>query len=456
MALNTRKNKLLMGGFVLFLVLSLPATIYLSQQQQDTRSKASASTTLYLTPSTTANTPTQKGVGETASFDVMINPGTNLPSVIKLELKYDTSKLQATNASFVPNTTAFPQTLEGPLVINGSVFVTLSIGSDTTKAIQNITKVGTVTFTTQATTTTPTQISIGSKSQVLSVANTDQATENVLSTTSPAFISITGPTTATPTAATSATATPTPEASLTPSPTAQPTPTKTPTPTPTVVTATTAPTITTDISPSTSPTIVAFSPTPTTLPTATPTLGPDQTSLALNVLLHGIGNSGDNANPGSFSLSNKTPGHPNRDVAILIYDTHNDLAASVAGEIAYDETKGAFVGSVILPANFVQGQYLVKVKTPTNLRSLAAGIQNLTPKTTNTLPVIALTAGDTNNDNKLNILDYNTIVGCYSDLQAAASCTDASKVLSDINDDGAVNQLDYNLFLREIIVQNGD
>ena len=61
-----------------------------------------------------------------------------------------------------------------------------------------------------------------------------------------------------------------------------------------------------------------------------------------------------------------------------------------------------------------------------------------------------------NNDNKLDILDYNTLIGCYSDLAAATSCNYTQKTASDLNDDGTVNQFDYNLFLRETAIQPGE
>ncbi len=72
------------------------------------------------------------------------------------------------------------------------------------------------------------------------------------------------------------------------------------------------------------------------------------------------------------------------------------------------------------------------------------------------MPTVTMVAGDVNGDNSLNILDYNLLVGCYSDLLPAISCTQATKVKTDLNDNGDVNQFDYNLFLREITVQTGN
>lgn len=70
--------------------------------------------------------------------------------------------------------------------------------------------------------------------------------------------------------------------------------------------------------------------------------------------------------------------------------------------------------------------------------------------TTNTMPNVTLVVGDTNNDNTLDILDYNMIYGCYSVDSPPRNCNATQKFQSDLNDDGNVNQYDYNLFLREL------
>lgn len=529
-----------MGAFLLFLAITLPVTLYLSQQRQSTQSQAGATTSLYLTPATTTSSPVSKTVGQTVSFDVMVNPGNNLPSVIKLEITYDPTKLQANGASsFVANSTAFPQVIEGPLVLNGSILATLSIGSDTTKAIATTTKVGTVTFTTKEATTTPTEIAISNRTQILSVATADQATENVLSTKNPAFVTIADSTiTPTPLPATATiNATPTNGTLVINNPTtvavavngggqafnaAQATVavsnnltvtnltngncnftyTQTPTAaTPTfagailgsssnsctVYTLTVRPnaggtgTITfsggsvkaytnnaeilsgvqngsyTITAPSSTPiATMTVQPTATPVLTLVPTVPTSGTRLSLTLFLHGIGNSGDNANPDNYNLSNKDPRHPVRNVTVELYNTANALAGSGIGTVSYNEATGNFTGVITLPDTIAQGQYLVKVKSPLHLKKLIPGIQTITVDANQTMAPITLVAGDTNNDNRLNIIDYNSIIGCYSDLQAAVACTDELKIQTDLNDDSAVNQIDYNLFLREITVQNGD
>jgi Mg-chelatase subunit ChlD len=220
------------------------------------------------------------------------------------------------------------------------------------------------------------------------------------------------------------TPTPKPTATPTPKPTSTPTPTLTPTPTP-------------------KPTAV---PTQTTVPNA---------AINMTVYLDGIGSRGDNTNPTASSLSNKNPQHQTIGAQTQIYTLNNNLIASGTGTLIYNATLGAFTGDVPISAGFPSGQYLVKVKTDYHLRKQVDGIQTITASNDNTITPVSLVAGDIDNNNVINILDYNILIGCYSDLTAAVSCTPAQQVASDLNDDGAVNQDDYNLFLRELSTQPG-
>lgn len=459
------KNKIFILVTLLALVLiGIPALVFLSQKKQDVRSNASASTTLEYTPNTNSSSPLQKTIGDNVSFDILLTPGNNQPSYVRLEITYDTSKLQATSSPFSVNTDAFPSTLEGPIVQNGKILISVSVGSDPSKAIKQITKVGTVNFSTISLTgTSPTQISYGPNTQILSVAAGDQANENVLSSTTPAYVSIVGIPTATPSP------TPTPKAcgglsqaccdinprcqanlQCIPDTTngvndtcqaiATPTPTTIPTPIPT-----------------NAPTQTPVPPTPTLLPpTPTPTSVSLATKISFTVFMHGIGNSGDNVSPNLFSLSNKNPLTKTRNAKVEILNASNALIATVTGNIVYDELSGNFKGTVDLGSQIPStGPYTVKFTSSTHLRRLVPGIQNLITGQTNTMESITLVTGDVNSDNVLNILDYNLLIGCYSDFAPAASCTTSNKLLTDLNDDGKVNQFDYNLFLRELTVQNG-
>ena len=222
-------KKLLLIGFGVILLIAIPLTIYLLQQQQETRSQAQAATTLTFMPPSTQIAPLQKKIDDIFSIDATVDPSTNIVSFVRLEIQYDPTKLATASAqgvdAFTPNTIAFPSILEGPIYEEGKVAVTLSVGSDPTKAIQTTTKIGTITFKALEATETPTQVTYTLNTQVLSIGSSDQASENVLSTKTPAVIQIAGD---------SDTPQPTPsetEPSLTP--TATPSPTLTPSPSPT-------------------------------------------------------------------------------------------------------------------------------------------------------------------------------------------------------------------------------
>jgi len=198
-------------------------------------------------------------------------------------------------------------------------------------------------------------------------------------------------------------------------------------------------------------------PTPTLLPTSTPvptnTPVPNSTKFNLTVLLHGIGNGGDNANP--TSKGNFQPLHPQRNLTLELYDANNTLVKSVSGSVAFNSTSGNFAGILDGGSTLSTGSYLVKVKGIPYLRKQIGGIITVTNGATVTLPQASLTTGDANNDNQLNILDYNLMLDCYSELELARDCTPAKLLITDFNDDGSVNQFDYNLFLRELSIQSG-
>jgi hypothetical protein len=214
-----------------------------------------------------------------------------------------------------------------------------------------------------------------------------------------------------------------------------------------------------EVYPSVSPTIPpTITPSPT-LPvaTATPvptvTVAPGSTAVSLNLLLHGIGKGGDSANPNSGG--NPSPRRTQRNVTVEVYNSQNQLILTKQGNVSFGAANGNFTGQVDLGTTIATGVYSVKVKTTQFLNTLVPGIQSLTQGTVNQLPATVLVNGDIDGNNTLNILDYNILMGCYSDFEPAKSCTAANKSLSDLDDDGDVNQYDYNLFLREITNRAG-
>jgi hypothetical protein len=405
---ENNKRKIFVGFFLLLLIISVPLTVLITRKTQETRSHASGSTSLLFTPASTASTPLQKNVGDIISVDLMVNPGTNLVTFVRFQISYDPTKLQPTDNPFTLNTTAFPIAVEGPVVGNGTIAESVSIGSDPTKAITTVTKIGTLNFKALAPTNgTATIASFTSLSQALSAGQTEQAGENVLSTTTPAYIVIGGNANTTP----------------------------------------------------------AITPIATSIPG-------EGTMLNVRLLLHGVGAAGDNPNPSASTLSNKNPLHPQRNLDVQIFDSNNQLVSSVSAPTAINyegPTVGGFAGSVDLGPSFPSGKYNIKVKTDRYLRKLVPGIFTIENKQVTNVADVAMIAGDTNGDNFLNVLDYNALLDCgfgnisplpMADPNATYNSTNCkghpTAELVDVNDDGVINGPDYNLFIRELSVQNGD
>ncbi len=441
MEINKKKiiHKDVFIGLILgLLVISIPLTVFILQKSQESRSRATAATTLSFMPASTQTSPLQFTVNDSFILNPTINPGTNLVTLVKLEITYDPSKLAPNGAnSFAPNTAAFPVITQQPIYSPGVIQVIMEIGSNPTNAIQTTTSLGTISFNALSPTTsgTPTQVVYTTTSEVLSLGSNDQAAENVLSSTTPAFIEINSPI---------PTPTNTPVPTLTPTPTLLPTNTPTPTPTSTPI------------------------PTDTPFPTSTPV--PLSTVLNFTVFLHGIGNSGDNANPNTFSLSNHNPLHPERNLSVEIYDKTNQFVSSSSGTLVFDANAGNFSASIDMGTAFLTGDYNIYIKSDKYLKKLIPGIQKITAGQTNTAVVTTLIAGDINDDNTLDILDYNALLDCGYGEITSLPMTDPNSVFNsamcqahqpytintDLNDDGIIDATDFNLFIRELSVQNGD
>jgi len=262
--MNLSGRKLFLIGFIVVLLVGIPLTVYILQQTTNTQQNAAASTNLAFNPTSSAAAPIQSTTGSSIPLDITVDPGKNLVSFVKVEIQYDPSVLATASANaFKANTTAFPSVLEGPIYSPGKIAVTLSVGPNPTNAIQSKVTAATVTFTALKNTPpgTPTLVTFTTNTQVLSIGSNDQASENVLSSATPATIAIGG---ASP---------------------SQSIPSGTPTPAPSIPVAT--PTSVPSAAPTALPTAVptaAISTTPTPAPSGTPgsTTAPTCTNLTLD------------------------------------------------------------------------------------------------------------------------------------------------------------------------------
>jgi hypothetical protein len=404
------KNKLLLVLASITLAVGLFLTLTQSEKPQETRTRAAtASTTLSFEPVSTGTSPIQKQVGNSIPLDLIVNPGSNHVSFIKFQIKYDPDKISISQVNpFTLNTEAFPVRVEGPVLGNGLIGMSVSIGSNPTKVIQTKTKVGTLNLTAVSKTNgTSTLISFTNLTQALSAGPNDNSYESVLQSTTPATIVIGGSTNITPGV--------------------------------------------------------------TDNPSITPQISGSRSTISFDLLLHGVGSAGDNPNPQGSSLSNKSPIHPQRELRVEIFDSRNTPVSTASGAINYDAQTGSFKGAIPFDSAVKEDNYIIKVKTPRYLRRRVPGIQKITPGKDNRIARVDLVAGDTNGDNALDVLDYNAFLDCgYGELEPLPNDDDNSVFNSkecqnhrpainiDINDDGFIDSTDYNLFLRELSVQIGD
>jgi hypothetical protein len=203
---------------------------------------------------------------------------------------------------------------------------------------------------------------------------------------------------------------------------------------------------------------------PTVTPGSNPTISPVPTtppvsgtkSIALTLCPHGIGKCGDNVNANSTGTI--SPKHTLRNITLSILDANSQTVATKLGSIAYNQTTQNYQGTAT-NMTINPGQYLAKMNMDGCLIKQYPGMVTVGSGTTITLPLLPLTCTDVNNDNKLNILDYNLILNCYGSKQTTSACTNpptTASVGADVNDDGVVDQFDYNLFMREFSTQIGN
>lgn len=210
MSVFSSYKKIFLLGFIAVILVAIPFSVYVAQKRQNISSKAAASTVLSFEPALS----TVK-VGDTLILNIMLDPGTgisaNQVSFVKLSISFDASKFTILSGSLKANpdsSNALTAIVDDPKYKSGKATLSLSIGADPTRAVTTKTKIAILQLqATDITIPTSPNITFDSApdSQVLSIASSDQTSENVLSTTIPATVTIiSGPTptiTPTPTAA---------------------------------------------------------------------------------------------------------------------------------------------------------------------------------------------------------------------------------------------------------------
>lgn len=199
----------------------------------------------------------------------------------------------------------------------------------------------------------------------------------------------------------------------------------------------------------------SLSPSLSPLPSISPVITSAITNLSFTIYLHGIGLGGDNVTPNGGG--NTLPLHQQRKATVTMLNANNMPVLTLPFDIVYSSTSGNFAGSVN-KGNLADGSYLATIKVDNFLPKQLPGIIQITSGQAFVIPSVYVVTGDINNDNQLDILDYNLLVSCFGSKQTSSTCmTPPTQLLSgsDINDDGKVDGFDYNLFLRELSVQHG-
>jgi hypothetical protein len=209
-------------------------------------------------------------------------------------------------------------------------------------------------------------------------------------------------------------------------------PTMTPTPTGINITNTSTPTVTLPIG-------------ITSTLTPSPTPGPTDTILNISIQLPGIGNkSGDNTTP----INKTIP------VTIALYNNSHQFVKQATGELTFDgQTFKGTVNVGTLPSGTYSGYIKTKNSLIKQLSTPVSGSGVII------IPPDELITGDFDQTNKLDIVDYNQLLGCYGKKQDGSSFqTQAVFTCSaqDLNDDGKIDEKDVNIFLRGFAIREGD
>jgi len=178
-------------------------------------------------------------------------------------------------------------------------------------------------------------------------------------------------------------------------------------------------------------------PLPTSIPTPTPPV-PGSTVIDLSLTLEGI--------EAKRTLPSKAALMPIILEAFKDSDTTN-LVSSKQGLVVYNPVSGKFQGTVDFGI-LAKGDYLVKIKINKYLKKLSQNVLTVIGGTqTQTIPVAAtLLRGSINDDDVIDVLDYNAILSCYGNKLNTPLCK--NRQVADLNFDGVVDIIDLNIIFR--------
>jgi hypothetical protein len=102
-------------------------------------------------------------------------------------------------------------------------------------------------------------------------------------------------------------------------------------------------------------------------------------------------------------------------------------------------------------ANLESGTYSVYVNMDNTLVKRLPAILTITKGSTVAAPSAQLVSGDIDQNNILDLFDWNAVTDCYNNPACGTNFP-----LSDLNDDGKVDEIDINILSRGFAIRDGD
>lgn len=152
----------------------------------------------------------------------------------------------------------------------------------------------------------------------------------------------------------------------------------------------------------------------------------------------------------AFTSDNKNPVRTQRPAQIQLVGPTNSSPITASGTLTFNGS--AYTGYIIIP-NVPAGNYQIKVKLDGTLYKVIPGVFTLSDTQSVNTPSVKLVNGDFNQDQVLDLLDYNIMLAC---VQKKPACSQAMQTLSDLNSDGKITEADYSIFVRQFEIREGD
>ena len=163
------------------------------------------------------------------------------------------------------------------------------------------------------------------------------------------------------------------------------------------------------------------------------------------------------------TIDTKVTTHRDKDVLVYLYGPNQDPSHDLEGKtvtptrfkkvLTYSSSAKSYSSSPLNIGDLPDGTKIL-IKIDKYLRKLIT-VMHPDPTQVANIDIDSKTdfaAGDINGDNRLDIMDYNLIVGCFRN----KSCS--NKDMADLYEDGIIDGIDYNVFLKSLSLtsRNGD